>query len=90
MPTAWQPNVSDLFRIIEVKDPDPSGKKEVAHEKVIRGAGTDPKTGTFADALTASLDPTSDRAQALPCSTAKAPAPKEEATKPKEQAPVHK
>jgi hypothetical protein len=61
-----------LSRIIEVKDSDPSGKKEVEHEQVISGIGADPKSGTFADALTASLGPTRDRVKASPCSAAKA------------------
>jgi Domain of unknown function (DUF4157) len=90
VPAAWQPNVSDLFRIIEVKDPDPSGKKEVAHEKVISGAGADPKAGTLADALTASIDPTSDRAAALPCTATKAAAPKKDEPQQKEQTPPQK
>ena len=63
----------DFSRIIEVKDSsDPSGKKEVEHEQVISGIGADPKSGTFADALTASLGPTRDRVKASPCSAAKA------------------
>jgi hypothetical protein len=82
VPEAWRPNVGDLFRIIKVTDPT-AGKREVEHEQVISGIGTDPKTGTFADALIASLDPTSDRAKALPCSAAKAAAPKKEETKQK-------
>ena len=82
-PEAWRTEVGDLFRIIEVKDPDPSGKKEVEHEQVISGIGADPKAGTLADALTASLDPTSDRAKALPCSAAKAAPPKKDETKQK-------
>lgn len=73
----------DLSRIIEVKDSDPSGKKEVEHEQVISGIGADLKSGTFADALTASLDPTSDRAKAFPCSAAKAAAPKKDEPKQK-------
>jgi hypothetical protein len=89
VPEAWRPNVGDLFRIIKVTDPT-AGKREVEHEQVISGIGTDPKAGTFADALIASLDPTSDRAKALPCSAAKAASPKEETTKPKEQAPPDK
>jgi hypothetical protein len=89
VPEARRPNVGDLFRIIKVTDPT-AGKCEVEHEQLISGIGTDPKAGTLADALTASLDPTSDRAKALPCSAAKAAAPKEETTEPKEQAPPHK
>jgi len=83
VPEAWRTEAGDLFRIIEVKDPDPSGKKEVEHEQVISGIGTDPKSGTFADALSASLDPTSDRAKALPCSAPKASTPKKDETKQK-------
>lgn len=50
--------VSDLFRIIEVKDAG------VNHEHVISG-GTKgpPETGALADALRASVDPTIDRAR---------------------------
>ena len=81
VPEAWRTEVGDLFRIIEVKDPDPSGKKEVEHEQVISGIGTDPKAGTFADALNASRDPTNDRAKALPCSAAKAAAPNKDVPK---------
>jgi hypothetical protein len=83
VPEAWRTEVADLFRIIEVKDPDPSGKKEVEHEQVISGTGTDPKAGTFADALNASLDPTTDRARALPCPAAKAATPKKDEPKQK-------
>jgi hypothetical protein len=82
VPEAWRPNVGDLFRIIKVTDPT-AGKREVEHEQVISGIGTDPKSGTFADALSASLDPTSDRAKALPCSAPKASTPKKDETKQK-------
>ncbi len=50
--------VSDLFRIIEVKDAG------VNHEHVISGGTTGPsEAGALADALRASVDPTIDRAR---------------------------
>jgi hypothetical protein len=48
VPEAWRPNVGDQFRIIKVTDPT-AGKREVEHEQVISGIGTDPKAGTFAN-----------------------------------------
>jgi hypothetical protein len=60
VPDAWRPNVGDLFRIIKVTDPT-AGKCEVEHEQVIIGIGTDPKAGTSADALNASLARSDER-----------------------------
>jgi hypothetical protein len=61
VPEKFRQDVADRFRIIEV-----SGAKgaNVEHEQVISGTG--PKaSGSLADALRASRDPTSDRAQAV-------------------------
>ncbi len=73
VPVAFQQAVADRFRIIEVQGPllDPPPKKKharthkaVEHEQVISGLGT-AKSGSLADALRASRDPTIDRAQAV-------------------------
>src|SRR5271169_2672718 len=77
VPDAWQANVGDLFRTISVKDPDTKRGRQVEHEQVISGIGTDPKSGTLADALNAARNPAVDRAKALPCSAPPVPKPKE-------------
>jgi hypothetical protein len=73
VPTASQQAVADRFRIIEVQAPllDPPPKKKgapthkpVEHEQVISGLGAE-TTGSLAEALRASRDPTIDRAQAV-------------------------
>jgi hypothetical protein len=73
VPAASQQAVADHFRIIEVQGPliDPPPKKKdarthkpVEHEQVISGLGAE-KSGSLADALRASRDPTVDRAAAV-------------------------
>jgi hypothetical protein len=73
VPVASQLAVADRFRIIEVQgpllDPPPTKKggrthKPIEHEQVISGLGT-ANSGSLADALRASRDPTIDRAQAV-------------------------
>jgi hypothetical protein len=73
VPVAFQQAVADRFRIIEVQGPvlDPPPKKKharthkaVEHEQVISGLGA-ATSGSLADALRASRDPTIDRAQAV-------------------------
>jgi len=85
VPEAWQADVHDLFRIIRVVDPDTTKKRDVEHEAVLSGIGSDPKLGTLRDALNASRDPKSDRARALPCSTPGTPETKKD--EPKKEAP---
>jgi hypothetical protein len=73
VPAAFQQAVADRFRVIEVEgaliDPPPKEKgarthKPVEHEQVISGRGPE-TTGSLADALRASRDPATDRAQAV-------------------------
>ncbi len=73
VPAAFQQAVADHFRVIEVHGPaiDPPPKKKgarttapVGHEQVISGLGAE-KSGSLADALHASRDPTFDRGQAV-------------------------
>ena len=73
VPPAYQQDVADRFRVIEVQGPliDPPPKKKgaptrqnVEHEQVISGLGA-ANAGSIADALRASRDPTVDRGQAV-------------------------
>ncbi len=73
VPAAFQQAVADRFRIVEVQgaliDPPPKKKdarthQPVEHEQVISGRGA-AHSGSLADALRASRDPTADRAQAV-------------------------
>lgn len=75
--------VADLFRFVPIAG--------VRHEFVIsKGAGGNEQDGAMADALRASIDPTSDRAQALPRATkgSKAPTPKVVPPAPQPAAPT--
>jgi len=61
VPEKFCPSVADRFRIIEVSGP---AGENVEHEQVISGIGA-ATSGSLADALRASRDPQSDRAQAV-------------------------
>jgi len=64
IPAPFQDDARDRFRVIEVTGPK---GEDVGHERVISGIGSDPKTGSLADALTAQHDPKSDRSRAVAC-----------------------
>lgn len=64
IPARFQDDARDRFRVIEVAGPK---GEEVGHERVISGIGSDPKTGSLADALNAQRDPKSDRPRAVAC-----------------------
>ena len=61
VPERFRQDVADRFRIIEVAGPK---GENVEHEQVISGLGSK-TSGSLADALRASRDPKSDRAQAV-------------------------
>jgi hypothetical protein len=64
IPAQFQDDARDRFRVIEVTGPK---GEEVGHERVISGIGSDPKTGSLADALNAQRNPKSDRSLAVAC-----------------------
>jgi hypothetical protein len=61
VPAKFRQDVADRFRIIEVAGPQ---GEDVEHEQVISGTGAK-TSGSLADALRASRNPQSDRAQAV-------------------------
>jgi hypothetical protein len=65
IPAQFQDEARDRFRVLEVSGPK---GEDVGHEQVISGIGSDPKTGSLADALTAQRDPKTDRSRAVACS----------------------
>jgi hypothetical protein len=64
IPAQFQDEARDRFRVLEVSGPK---GEDVGHEQVISGIGSDPKTGSLADALTAQRDPKADRSRAVAC-----------------------